>query len=403
MRKVPVLLPYMETLLLNDATFEERQQSLIEDVPRKNPPLEVSPTDFVELKSPSDDSGIMYRLKKMINKPWSADPEDLPEIRTPVMSGNSPEPFRTLPQSNKDRELRNSIIRYIKKNREISKLSDWSYIFSNRVPIQNLPAELEGFRLGHLADVHVSSKDGRTLRELENFADLLLRGEIKLDALVLAGDIIKHHPDDLSPRALNAFERIAEMVPEAYFVLGNHDYYASQSDTIIHRMKCYGWNYVGNDCSIQVAGKRFNIYGMDDAIHGSPVAQKVITPDEFNLLLLHNLDAARSNCDDLFDFVLSGHTHWGESRLISGEILMKWWDHGDNVNLQTRGWKMLTNRALSYVHPGLERHYVKSSYLRIPAGFAVHTLVDAANAIPSHSGLYRKPEHYYTNDYKLVS
>jgi hypothetical protein len=53
---------------------------------------------------------------------------------------------------------------------------------------------------------------------------------------------------------------------------------------------------------------------------------------------------------------------------------MTLWGYCDNVNNHTRHWDVLTDRTLSFVHPGLARYYVPFRTLRHPPGIAIHTL-----------------------------
>jgi predicted MPP superfamily phosphohydrolase len=119
--------------------------------------------------------------------------------------------------------------------------------------------------------------------------------------------------------------------------------------------------------------KHLNIYGLDDSYFGQPVAPSQIPSDRYCIVMTHNLDAVSSEFPDFTGVVLSGHTHWGELRLFDGAKIMNRWGYCDDLNQHTRGWKALSDNALSFVHPGLARYYVPYQFFRHPPGFVIHT------------------------------
>jgi predicted MPP superfamily phosphohydrolase len=160
-------------------------------------------------------------------------------------------------------------------------------------------------------------------------------------------------------------------------VHGNHDYHGHVPAVISKQLEKVGFHDINNHhIRLRIGDAPLNIFGVDDAYFGNPVPPDSVPPLETNIVLTHNLDAIRGNFPKDVDLILSGHTHWGELKLFDGARVMNWWGYSDNINQHTKAWDCLTDRTLSYVHPGLARYYVPYRGLRHPPGIAIHTLVN---------------------------
>jgi len=182
--------------------------------------------------------------------------------------------------------------------------------------------------------------------------------------------------------ALRALKRITTSASYSAFVLGNHDYHGKTPSTVQRFIERAGFDDITNRQTVlSVNGARLRFIGVDDAYFGAPYSPHSLPHDGFNVVLTHNLDALRRNFPANVELVLSGHTHWGELntdwlqrlKVFDGIWWMNKWGYCDNVNGHTQAWDRLTERTLSYVHPGLARHYVPLSFAHMP-GFSLHTV-----------------------------
>ncbi len=319
--------------------------------------------------------GWVQKFKDLLESPWAPKVSDLPVPNRPEDFGNSSLPFRQAPLSQAGQVYRQDLLRFITQAQRRDPVSNYSSLYQYSVPVRNLPTALQEFKILHLSDIHFEKENPRPLLELQKLADYLERSRTKVDLLLISGDIITKHIDDLTPAALKCLERLAVFCPRAFSVLGNHDYHGFAEARLNQDLERIGIFSLDNArLRINLDDAVLGIYGVEDAIFGKPRAPLNVQPGSVNILLTHNLDAVRANFPDSFDLILSGHTHWGEVRIVDGTKIMGVWGYADNVNRHTKGWAALSDRALSFVHPGLARYYVPFNCLRHPPGFVLHTL-----------------------------
>lgn len=318
------------------------------------------------------------RILSVIEGPWAPSPKDLPERRCPVALGNAREAFRTSPSSAEEQSARRRLLRKACGSEKSWRLSAWTSVFEYEVPVRELPSALSGFTILHLSDIHLLKGRERPLRELEHLATFVERSNRRFDAVLMTGDLITRSPDDLCSRGLSCLQRIAGATSLAFSVHGNHDYHGHVPALISRELERVGFYDLNNQTvTITVSGAPLTLIGVDDAYFGHPKAPESIKRSGTNIVLTHNLDSIRSNFPRDVDLILSGHTHWGEARMFDGARLMKMWGYSDNVNRHTKHWDVLSERTLSYVHPGLARYYVPYRGLCYPPGIAIHSLVPA--------------------------
>lgn len=334
-----------------------------------------------ELKSRfSRKSTLGERLLSLIEGPWAPDPADLPERPS---AAPSRQPFRSPLTSEADRQSRDEVRQQLLNGQRRWSLSSWTSVYQYDVPVRRLPRDLEGLTILHLSDIHLLRGSERPVRELSKIADYLCTGGIKADLLLVSGDIITRSPEDLCRQGLRELGRIAECVPLSFMVHGNHDYHGHLPAHISHELERVGISDINNQAvRVSIGSSALNIIGVDDAYFGRPKCPHGVTPAEINIVLTHNLDSIRGDFPKDIDVILSGHTHWGEARFLNGAHLMKMWGYSDNINRHTKGWDVLSDRTLSYVHPGLARYYVPYKGLRHPPGIAIHRLTEMATADP---------------------
>ena len=316
------------------------------------------------------------RAFELLEGPWAPSRENLPVRRSPELSGNSRLPFREPALSESELAARGSWLAQLKGSTERVSLTDWSTAYKYQVPIPNLQPELAGLKILHLSDIHFMRTNERSLHEFREIVRWLERSAERPDLALFSGDLITVAPDDLNRESLKLLKRVSELCTHSFAVRGNHDFHGHRPALISRLLERSGFYDISNlEVSLSKGGARLNIVGVDDAYFGAPRPPERVSQSGNTIVLTHNLDAIRSNFPSEVDLILSGHTHWGECRLIDGVKVMKLWGYADNHNQHTKEWDILTNRTASYVHPGLARYYVKSGLIWHPPGIAIHTLV----------------------------
>jgi predicted MPP superfamily phosphohydrolase len=172
------------------------------------------------------------------------------------------------------------------------------------IRVAGLHADLEGFRIAQISDLHVGPNIGR--RYVQRVAELTQ--SLEPDIVVLTGDIVdgpvQKLAHDVAPLASLA---------NAYFILGNHDCYAGAESWMAHwRQK--GMTVLANSSTVVRKGAaRLLIGGMVDPAYRRARPEIEVTQEaDFRLLLAHNPRLAPIGERAGFDLQLSGHTHGGQ-------------------------------------------------------------------------------------------
>ena len=182
------------------------------------------------------------------------------------------------------------------------------------VVLPRLPAELDGFRLVQLTDLHVS----RLYQAPWVKAVVEKTNALNPDLILMTGDLIDGTPqeraDDVSPlRDLKAREGV-------FAVPGNHEYYAEYQPWL-SAFSSLGLRMLLNEHVVGPArGQALVIAGVTDraaARFGAPLpdiqaALSGAPRDAVTILLDHQPRGARTNAGAGVDLQLSGHTHGGQ-------------------------------------------------------------------------------------------
>lgn len=223
------------------------------------------------------------------------------------------------------------------------------------VPIvcAKLPAELEGYRILHITDTHVSA----AARQWRTEKIVARANAAAADLIVCTGDIVdglpRHQARNVRPLCdLRAKDGV-------YFVTGNHEYY---SDYWEWNGQFIRWDlhflhneWVSPRAGLVVAGvddpagnfnptmERFGSFpSLRAAFAGAP-------KDAFRVLLQHrpyvNFEPFGEIADEPYDLQLSGHTHGGIAPVLRG--LVESYNNGF-----VRGLYRLENGGQLYVSPG---------------------------------------------------
>jgi len=311
----------------------------------------------------------------VIEGPWAPAKPDMPTRLDRGPQAPRHLPFRKAVDGVVDETQRRELKGFLQRSETKWSLSRWTSVYEYMVPIRNLPVALEGLSILHLSDIHFLKGNDRSIKELAHVARYLEAGERRVDAILISGDIITRSPDDLSPEALLQLRRISAVCPQSFMVYGNHDYHGHMPAVISRELERVGFHDINNhQVRLRVGTATLNIFGIDDAYFGDPRPPRDVNKDEINIVLTHNLDAIRHDFPGDVDLILSGHTHWGEVKWLDGAGFMRWWGYCDNLNKHTKKWDVLSERTLSFVHPGLARYYVPYRGMRHPPGVVFHTL-----------------------------
>jgi uncharacterized protein len=221
------------------------------------------------------------------------------------------------------------------------------------VPIANLPAALDGFRIAQISDVHV----GPTIKH--GYVSAIVRSvnRLQADMVAVTGDLVDGSVADLAKHVAPLAD--LSSTHGTYFVTGNHEYYSGAHAWIVE-LRRLGLTVLMNQhvvlqhgaAELLVAGVADHGAHHFDAQHRSdPQAALIGAPPAVTVrvLLAHQPRSADAAEKAGFDLQLSGHTHGGQ-----------FWPWNHFVRLQqpfTAGlhkWKQLwvyTSRGTGYWGP----------------------------------------------------
>jgi hypothetical protein len=204
-------------------------------------------------------------------------------------------------------------------------------IRKERVLVNGLAEDLEGYRVLHVSDIHFDDAVRR---------NQLLRQEVRsgiADLILITGDFITL---DINIDGLVDFLDGSYAADGIFGILGNHDYYKR---TLWHHVK-HGLlkkEYAANDwqrlvsslagCGVRVfvnehvllrshRGAKIFLEGTDDPVLGRPEISEVnrdYLSSDLRILMSHSPDILHFEgiAKKKFDLLLTGHTHGGQVRL----------------------------------------------------------------------------------------
>jgi uncharacterized protein len=180
------------------------------------------------------------------------------------------------------------------------------------VPIEGLPAELDGYRIVQWSDVHV----GPTIRRpfVQSLVDRT--NALNADAVVITGDFVDGPMDALRDEV----EPIRDLRPRdgVFYVTGNHEYYWAAGEWI-PLLQSLGLDFLQNEHRViargsakvvmagvtDPVGRNAHKQDPDRALAGAPA-------DAVKILLSHRPQTADHASRLGVDLQLSGHTHGGQ-------------------------------------------------------------------------------------------
>jgi uncharacterized protein len=185
-----------------------------------------------------------------------------------------------------------------------------------RVPIANLPKDLDGLRIAQLSDIHLSP----FLSEQELARAVAMANEVRPHLAVVTGDLISSPGDPLDACLFQLTKLRADA--GTLGCLGNHEVYAQVEEETTRKGARLGIPFLRQQSRVLRFGNAcLNISGVDYQKMGGNYlrgAERMIVPGATNLLLSHNPDVFDVAAGQGWDLTLSGHTHGGQ---VSVEIL----------------------------------------------------------------------------------
>ena len=184
------------------------------------------------------------------------------------------------------------------------------------VPIDDLPAGLDGFTIVQISDIHVGPTIKR--RYVDAIVDAVNR--LKPDLIAVTGDVV----DGSVPQLRDHTRPLSRLSARhgAFLVTGNHEYYAG-ADAWIDEFRRLGLRVLLNEhVVVEHEGARAVIAGVTDysAAHfdpthrSDPAAALAGAPGDvlIKVLLAHQPRSAEAAAEAGFTLQLSGHTHGGQ-------------------------------------------------------------------------------------------
>lgn len=191
--------------------------------------------------------------------------------------------------------------------------SQWVELREVEVPLERLPAELDGLTIVHLSDFHLGtlSFSGRTLERAVRFA-----AESPCDLVVLTGDLLSRQRGEPRLRAAIAALRPRHGV---FAVLGNHDVDVTRdpfsTPTDATGLEAEGAVLLEDESVLlEVNGRTVQLVGGDPR-QGWTERRPGDLADpgaDLRVLLFHFPDVVAHLPPGAFDLVLAGHLHGGQ-------------------------------------------------------------------------------------------
>lgn len=184
------------------------------------------------------------------------------------------------------------------------------------VRIPGLPKDLDGLRLAHLSDIHLSPLVSEALLERA----VATANEGRPHIALVTGDLITRTGDPLD-KCLSLLSNLKSDVG-TLGCLGNHEIYTRAEAYTTQNGSRLGMRFLRNQAiQLRFGSAVLNVAGVDYQRRGYPYlpeAERLVVPGAVNLLLSHNPDVFPVASEKGFQLMVSGHTHGGQ---VNFEIL----------------------------------------------------------------------------------
>lgn len=191
----------------------------------------------------------------------------------------------------------------------------WSFLIEpHRLRVKTLNLELEGsedLKIVQLSDFHSKGfghNEKKILTELE---------EIEPDYIFITGDFVDSTTRDLKD-CQRFWEALVDRYPGKVFgVLGNHEYWHSQSERVLSLLKESGIKVLNNETrTLEFNGNAIELMGVGDPYSGHDDVERIFSRSNpetrTKILLAHSPEIFRKVKDRNLNLVLTGHTHGGQ-------------------------------------------------------------------------------------------
>jgi predicted MPP superfamily phosphohydrolase len=175
--------------------------------------------------------------------------------------------------------------------------------------LSNLPEPLDGLRIAHLSDLHMTGQLG------PEFYECVVEetNALSPDIVVITGDILEK--ERCLPWIQRTLGRLRAQHGK-FFILGNHEQRLRDVAPLRQAVIASGFIDLGGKCQTQtingidvfLAGSELPWFGAAPAVDGGNAAA-------FRVLLSHSPDQLHWARSHGFDLLLAGHTHGGQIRL----------------------------------------------------------------------------------------
>jgi uncharacterized protein len=186
------------------------------------------------------------------------------------------------------------------------------------IPLAGLPPDLDGLRILHLSDIHLSAflSESEFARVID--ASLHLHPQLA----VVTGDLISGRSDPLDA----CIRQLARLKADAgvFGCMGNHEHYTRAEDYTERQSARLGIRFLrGEAQTLRFGNATLNLAGLDFQAQGDRSqylrgAERLLVPGATNLLLQHSPDVFPAAARQGYNLLLAGHTHGGQ---VTVEIL----------------------------------------------------------------------------------
>jgi predicted MPP superfamily phosphohydrolase len=221
------------------------------------------------------------------------------------------------------------------------------------IPFENLAPELDGLRIAHITDLHISP--GLPLDFVKNLAVKV--NELKADIVVFTGDILDSH----AIRHLPEFEilKTIEGKHGVFYVPGNHEYYWNIQESLA-AFRAIGYKVLMNETSeIKINQALIQISGVSDPAARQfgteppdiPKVASQLKSEAFKIFLVHQPFMADQAFDKGFNLQLSGHTHGGQ--FFPWNFLIVFFQKYSKGLYRLKDMRLYVNQGTGYWGPSL--------------------------------------------------